>query len=130
MSQPTLWDAPVAPQAVRMAPSARQARRSGHRPHKGVTTPSAPMLVYRDALRAIQPATDHEVSAYLRRQEGVPAESARWGLSSVNGRRGDWVTLDPTCIEAIDRVKAGGATRTRWAIRRLSIADWAAGGRS
>jgi hypothetical protein len=70
---------PVAPARVRMAPAAIEARRSGRKATKGVTKPSAPMLVYRDALRAIQPATDHEVSAYLRQLEGVPAESARWG---------------------------------------------------
>ena len=116
---------PIAPTRVRMAPSAIEARRSGRAGQRVITTPSAPMLVYRDALRAIQPATDHAVSAYLRQRERVPADSARWGLSSINGRRNDWLALDPTCIEAQDRVKAGGATRARWVIRRGSIADTA-----
>lgn len=127
-AKPTLDDTattPVAPASVRMAPSAIEARRSGRAGKRVITTPSAPMLVYRDALRAIQPATDHEVSAYLRQREGVLTESSRWALSSINGRRGDWLSLDPTCIEARDRVKAGGATRARWIIRRGSIADTA-----
>lgn len=125
--KPVLDDAgvPTAPARVRMAPSAIEARRSGRAGKRVITTPSAPMLVYRDALRVCQPASDHHVSDYLRRLEGVPADSARWGLSSMCGRRNDWLALDPECIEAHDRVKAGGATRARWVIRRGSIADTA-----
>ena len=121
---------PVAPARVRMAPSAIEARRSGRAGTRVITKPSAPMLVYRDALRAIQPATDHEVSAYLRRLEGLPADSARWGLSSCNGRRGDWLALDLECIVAVDRVKVGGATRARWQIVRGRIADTALTGQA
>lgn len=105
-------DAPVAPPAVTMAPAAIEARREGHAAQRGPRRPTRSMLLYRDALRAIQPATDHDVAA----RAGLP-------LASVNARRADWLALDPTCIEAVDRVKSAHASRARWQIRPASIAD-------
>jgi hypothetical protein len=106
----------VAPSSVTMAPAAIQSRRSGRARHTGQRQPTRSMLAYRDALRACQPATDHRVTA-----------CGGLALSAVNGRRNDWLALDPTCIDAVDRVQSEGyhVTRTRWRIRPGSIADTA-----
>lgn len=94
MRQPTLdfTTAPRAQQAVTMAPSARESRRSGLRAAREKGTPQ--MLAYREALIAIGPATDHDVARKLG-----------WMLSVVNGRRNDWLDMTPGCIGARGRVQ-------------------------
>lgn len=114
---PGMFDAPLAPSSATMAPAAVQARRSGRATQTGQRQPTRSMLAYRDALRRVQPATDHAV-----------AEAAGLPLASVNGRRNDWLAMDPVCIDAVDRVPAlwnGIGSRTRWRIRPGSMADTA-----
>lgn len=112
----------VAPPAVRMAPAAIQARRATA--PRVVAQPTDGMRAYRDGLLAIEPATDHAVSAHLRQRHGITnPEDMRFGLTTMNGRRNDWLELDPTCIEAVGRVKVGRAWRTQWRVRRGSVAD-------
>jgi hypothetical protein len=123
---PVADDRPLVDQLTRMAPAAIQARRSGRTATRSVTHPSDAMRVYRDTLRALQPATDHQVSAAIREALGLGSrDDAAFGLSSVNGRRNDWLDLQADCIEAVDRVKAPGArtSRTRWRIKAGSLAD-------
>lgn len=116
----------AAPVRTRMAPEAVAARRSGRRATRGPSQPGEGMLVYRDALRRLQPATDHQVSAYVRTALGLDGrDHVAWGLSSVNGRRNDWLELQPDCIQAAGRVRTPGAraSRTLWQIRPGSLAD-------
>lgn len=93
---------PVAPQAVMLAPTVREARASGRQ----VARASASMLAYRDALIRLGPATDEQV-----------AEALGWRVSSCCGRRGDWndrQPLDRPAVEAVDRVRVREASQTRW----------------
>jgi hypothetical protein len=117
--------APVAPSRARMAPIAREMRRAGREPHARVAPPGDGMLVYRDMLRRIQPATDHQVSSAIRVALDLDGrDHVAWCLSSVNGRRNDWLELDPTCIEAVGKLKVPGSRgRTLWRIKAGSIAD-------
>ena len=90
-------------QRVTMAPSAIEARRSGRRS----VSISREMLRYRNALIRYQPATDLEIAVMLG-----------CGVSSCCGRRGDWnatVPLDRPLVVAVDRVKRGRASQSRWA---------------
>jgi len=77
-SQPFLdfTAAPVAPQRVTMAPTAIEARRSGLRAAREKMP--AQLREYLTCLRAIGPASDHEVARVL----GLP-------VSTVNARRAD-----------------------------------------
>lgn len=96
-------DAPFTPQEVLVSPIAREARASG----RAAVSVGPAMLSYRDALIAYGPATDEEIAARLG-----------WGVSSACGRRGDWnatVPEDRPLVVAVDRVRAGKATRARWA---------------
>ncbi|MGE0363028.1 MAG: hypothetical protein AB7R67_20105 [Vicinamibacterales bacterium] len=112
--------------STRMAPAAVESRRSGRTATRGPGVPGDGMLVYRDALRRIQPATDHQVSAFVRTALGLDGrDHVAWGLSSINGRRNDWTDLEPDCIQAVGKVRppGGRASRTLWQIRPGSLAD-------
>jgi len=93
----------VAPASATMAPSARAARRSGR--VRAVSTITASMARYRDALIAHGPCTDQE----LERRSGIP-------LSAINARRNDWDAWRACSVVAVDRVTqrwASGRTTTR-----------------
>jgi hypothetical protein len=97
--------APVAPARVRMAPSAIEARRTGH----ARATETASMRAYRDALIRFGPCTDQEL-----------AERSWLPLASVNARRNDWHAYDITAVIAVDRVTkvwthGRATTRVVWA---------------
>lgn len=114
-------DEELAPTSLTMAPTAVQARRQSRPAPSGITEA---MRDYAAALQRIEPATDHEVSALLRRELGITDPlNARWSLTTINARRNDWLKLDPICIEAVGRERAGRAWRTRWRVRPLSVAD-------
>ena len=123
---PTAQEHPVAPPRAVMEPAAVESRRSGRQVTRGPGTPGDGWFVYRDALRIIQPATDHQVSAYVRTMLGLDGrDHIAWGLSSINGRRNDWCDFDPGCIQAAGKVRppGGRASRTLWQIRPGSKAD-------
>lgn len=95
MTQPSL-------DALFTVPSAVQARRYGHRigREKGPTL----RALYVALLKADpEGLTDHQAALVL----GVLS-------TTVGARRKELMHADPTCIEAVGRVKAGAASRTRW----------------
>ena len=71
---------PPAPQRVTMAPSAIESRRSGLRAARAKGTPQ--MLAYRALLERRGPMTDQDA-----------ANALGWPLSTVNGRRNDWINM-------------------------------------
>ena len=84
------------------APSAVQARRSGHRigREKGPTL----RALYVALLKADpEGLTDHQAALVL----GVLS-------TTVGARRKELMDADPTCIESVGRVRVGAASRTRW----------------
>lgn len=87
--------------ALFSSPSAVQARRSGHR--VGQRMGETLRARYVAFLQAHGPCSDHEAAAVL----GVLS-------TTVGARRKELMDADPTCIEAVGRVKAGAASRTRW----------------
>ena len=106
MNQQSLDFTITAPEPTLMPPSAIQARRSGHQRVRAQVTES--MGIYREALIRFGPCTDQELSE----RAGLP-------LSSINGRRNDWLDYQPERIVAVRSVlhhwKTGKRTkRTIW----------------
>lgn len=98
--------APVAPQAVTMAPSARESRRSGLRAARAKATPQ--MAEYRALLERRGPMTDQDA-----------ANALGWPLSTVNGRRNDWINMRRGSVVDRGRVviihpDGSRTSRTRW----------------
>lgn len=83
--------APVAPARLTMAPEAVTSRRSGLRAARAKATPQ--MTEYRALLERRGPLTDMDAAAALG-----------WFVSTVNGRRNDWLDMRPGCIGARGRV--------------------------
>lgn len=99
-----LFDTP--PARVTMAPSAIESRRSGLRAARQKATPQ--MAEYRALLESVDVLTDQEAAKRLG-----------WPLSTVCGRRNDWLDARPGCIGARGRVSVTHpdgrkSSRTLW----------------
>jgi hypothetical protein len=110
--QATIFDPPVAPVAVTMAPVVRAARASGRQ--RVASSISERMGHYRNMLAVHGSFTDHEAASWL----GKP-------LSVINAIRGDWKLYAEhhglaNPVQPFDRQRqdwgSGAPTsRTRWA---------------
>lgn len=104
MTQPNLWDAPVASQAVTVSPNAIQARRSGLRRARSLTGQCARYLA---ALAVHGPATDQRMAEVL----DLP-------LATICGRRNDVIDQVEACgRERVTFATGRSTSRTVWRVR-------------